>query len=153
VLPIALNNAWVSGRMPGTAIGTVALGSGNYVWLAWRSADASNQAVWRTSMSATTPNSANYQDPTNTSDTHMDVNNWITTGPNLDNNNDNKNCLDAALNRDLIVPVFSTFTTGSPGRVQISGFALLRITNRDNNLGGDEEVALTFVRTCDSNGN
>lgn len=156
LLPIALNSALLSGKADGAALGSISynLGSG-FCWLSWTTANPPVEATWVTAMTPGNPTASNgYVNPTNTSDTHIDVGDWINVQPDVGNAN-GKTGMDKVVGYgNIIVPVFSSANvSATPQCVQVSGFALIQVTARPANFNGTDSFTATFVRMCDSDGN
>jgi hypothetical protein len=157
VQPFALNASLVSGRANNTAMGTIASGLGvdQFCWLSWTN-DMGDTAL-QTSISMT-PNSATYANPLDATDHYLDVGDWINAKSNTANTTrtaiDNIKTTAPGTIRNVIVPLFNSANLGStPQRVQITGFALIQVTDRALNGTGSDLLTMTFLRTCDSAGN
>lgn len=149
VQPIALNRSLVDGRPNNSVIGTIGAGLGidQFCWLSWTA--SMTDATLQTSLS-TTPNSANYVNPLDAADRYIDAGDWINAKS--DTGNSTKNVIANIQSTNVIVPLIDAANLGStPQRVQVSGFALIQITDKD--LNGADLLTMTFVRLCDSAGN
>ncbi|MBQ0755250.1 MAG: hypothetical protein KBT86_13485, partial [Gammaproteobacteria bacterium] len=124
-------------------------GEGNYSWLAWR---GDNDAPTIAAALLPPGNSHLYINPSDSSDTQLDVGDWVEGAPGVKNSKAIRSNLQALVGRDIIVPVWGDQSgTGSNRNYSVTSFATIEITDFKLNGKGWLSFILKGGSSCTDN--
>lgn len=135
-----------AGRSSGYSTGALSVADANWRWATWNT--TVTDAEWITRNTAP-GNSETYVNPSNASDSHVDVGDPITVTNDLGNNASMRAPLTASVSGSttLVVALYSGITSG---KATVSGFAKVRLTAFG--LNSTDSATFTYLGTCNSNG-
>lgn len=135
VLPIAVHISTAQ-KMDGTGLeddlwqGDNEPNSSSRGWLSWNG--ESNAPYLNEELNNSRLSTTDYRDPTNTSDTTLNVDNWVSSLPGTTNSSDVRQSLEYLMGKTVMLPVYDHVAgSGSNARYQIHSFAKVRIGASD----------------------
>ena len=144
LLPIGLSQSLIQGALPGQNLGDIFLGGGpgNFGWLSWTGANASNVLA----ASLTLPgDSDTYANPGDPNDNELNVGDWVFGTPGLQNSSAVRDALDALIGQTIVVPVWDNSAgSGNNTEYHIVDFAQIQITAYEL-TNSDNRISATYI--------
>ncbi|HEY9052416.1 MAG TPA: putative Ig domain-containing protein [Gammaproteobacteria bacterium] len=144
VYPITVSASLLFGSIPGQEYDNISTGTGqgNYSWLSWNGKNNANSIA-----EALIPpgNSDQYINPRNANDTKIEIGDWVEGAPGVKNSKRIRENLDELLNKEIILPVWSSLEEkGSQREYKVENFAVVELN--DYSLSGKGYFSFTFKR-------
>jgi hypothetical protein len=142
--PIGLNQSLLQGVQPGQSLGNMMMGGGpgNFGWLSWTGANASNVLA----ASLTPPgDSHTYTNPNDPNDHEVSSGDWVFGTPGLQNSSAVRAALDVLIGQTIMVPVWASSSgSGNNTQYHVVDFALIQITGYEL-TNSNNRITATYI--------